>query len=149
MTTQILSFNQGARVLIVDDEPLVLDVLDSALLTSGLEVTTASDTQSALYHLERTTFDAIISDVHLDHLDAFDLLFLARRRSPDIIPIFITGAPALEDAEKAKSMGALYLSKPIGISNLVNTLLNALEAREVETVELNDYDNDRMRAVAH
>ena len=106
------------RILLVDDEPLVLEVLEGALGKEGYEVTTASDAQAALLLIERGAFDGIVCDVRLENLDGFDLLMIARKRNPTIAGILITGAPTDFDCERANDLAAAYLSKPIALGHL-------------------------------
>lgn len=112
------SDSHRGRILLVDDEPLVLEVLEGALGKEGYEVTTASDAQAALLLIERGAFDGIVCDVRLENLDGFDLLMIARKRNPTIAGVLITGAPTDFDAERANELAAAYLSKPIALGHL-------------------------------
>ncbi len=115
------------RILLVDDEPLVLEVLEGALGKEGYEVTTASDAQAALLLIERSGFDGIVCDVRLENLDGFDLLMIARKRNPTIAGVLITGAPTEFDAERANDLSAAYLSKPIALGHLFMRLDDLLK----------------------
>ena len=111
------SLHRG-RILLVDDEPLVLEVLEGALSKEGYDVTTASDAQAALLLIERGAFDGMVCDVRLENLDGFDLLMISRKRNPMIAGVLITGAPTDFDADRAKELSAAYLSKPIALGYL-------------------------------
>jgi len=113
-------------VLLVDDEPLVLEMFESILSEQGYDVFVAPNPQTALSHLEKTFFDVLVCDVLLDELDGFDIMTIARKKQPSIAVVLITGAPSEADAEKAAGQGAGYLSKPIGFDLLISTIENSI-----------------------
>jgi DNA-binding response OmpR family regulator len=122
-----------ARILLVDDEPLVLEIIGSALKADGYEVLSASTSQEALKYLDRTEFDGIVCDVRLENFDGFDILALSRKKNPSMAAILMTGAPCAEDSLRAEQMGASYLSKPIGMSELLSTVEGCLSiSKKVE-----------------
>lgn len=116
------------RVLLVDDEPLVLEMFESILAEQGYDVFVAPNPQIALNHLEKTYFDVLVCDVLLEELDGFDIMTIARKKQPSIAVLLITGAPSEPDAEKAAAQGAAYLSKPIGFDLLISTIQNCIES---------------------
>ncbi len=116
------------RVLLVDDEPLVLEIIDSALKKEGYEVVCAPNSKNALHHLEKTDFDGLVCDVRLENLDGFDVLAIARKKNPGIGAVLMTGAPTPEDAEQARALKVTYLSKPIGMGELIACIDRAVEA---------------------
>ena len=129
-----------AKILIVDDEPLVLEILELAFRQSSFDVVTANTSQLALKLLDRGHFDALISDVRLEHIDGFDLLKLARRGNPLLVAILITGAPQEVDAQRASEMSADYVVKPLSLSKLISRVKELMSTiGETESVErLND-----------
>ncbi|MFN8392677.1 MAG: response regulator [Bdellovibrionota bacterium] len=116
-----------ARILLVDDEPLVLEMIEGALKSEGYEVVCAPNSQAALKHLDRTDFDAMVCDVRLENLDGFDLLGLARKKHPSIAGLLMTGAPCPDDLNRAEQLSASYLSKPIGMVQLLATVEQLLD----------------------
>lgn len=123
--------NKG-RILLVDDEPLVLEIIEAALSKEGYEVTSAPDSQSALHLIERCSFDGIVCDVRLENLDGFDLLTVSRKRNPNLAAVLITGAPSDDDANRAKQMKAAYLSKPIALGHLFASLSRSLHMAKLD-----------------
>jgi len=115
------------RILLVDDEPLVLEIIDSALRKEGYEVVCAPSSQDAIRNLERSEFDALVCDIRLENLDGFDVLSIARKKSPIIGAVLMTGAPVADDAHRAAESNAMYLSKPIGIPELLRNVQKAIE----------------------
>ena len=79
------------RVLVVDDEPSVLQIAAALLASKGYEVLTAGDGFEALIQLRQSLPDAIISDLSLPNMSGFELLSVIRRRFPHIPVIAISG----------------------------------------------------------
>lgn len=114
------------RVLLVDDEPLVLEMFESVLVQEGYDVYVAPNAKEALGNLDKTFFDVLVCDVRLEDLDGFDIMAIARKKYPGIGVVLITGAPSDSDAKSAEQQNAAYLSKPIGFDLLVSTVTDAL-----------------------
>jgi CheY-like chemotaxis protein len=79
------------RVLLVDDEPLVLASLSAFLEASGFVCRTAGDGFEALRRLRETPPDIIISDLRMPNMSGFELLAIIRRRFPQIAVIVMSG----------------------------------------------------------
>ena len=79
------------RILIVDDEPAILETSSAVLGTKGYEVRTAADGFQALAELTRSLPDLIISDLRMPNMSGFELLSVIRRRFPHIPVIAISG----------------------------------------------------------
>lgn len=120
------------RVLIVDDEPLVLEMFESILEEEGYDVFVAPSSREAINQIEKTFFDVLVCDVKLEELDGFDVMAIARKKNPGVAVMLITGAPAEEDSQRAQELGAVYLSKPIGFDLLVSTVENAFTSAKSE-----------------
>jgi DNA-binding NtrC family response regulator len=78
-----------------------------------------------MQYLERTDFSALVCDVRLEGLDGFDILTIARRKNPSLGAVLMTGAPTPEDATQAENLRASYLSKPIGMDQLLRCVREA------------------------
>jgi EAL domain-containing protein (putative c-di-GMP-specific phosphodiesterase class I)/CheY-like chemotaxis protein len=104
-----------AKVLLVDDEPAVLRITKRRLERLGYGVTACATGASALEHLERESFDVVVSDVHMAGMDGLRLLRLVRERDLDLPVILVTGNPHVDSASAAVEYGAFqYLMKPVG-----------------------------------
>lgn len=101
------------KVLIVDDEPLVLEMFETMLRDAGYQTATAASAAQAQRCLTRESFDLIIVDVWLEDDDGFVLAQYAAKVQPKIGVVVITGRPSERDKEAAVALGFEYLSKPV------------------------------------
>src|SRR6185312_8117374 len=85
------------RVLVVDDEPDIREVIAEALQSAGYDVGTAEHGLDALLQMRKTTPDVIISDLNMPRMSGFEFLSVVRRRFPEIAVIAISGAYATGD----------------------------------------------------
>lgn len=125
-----------SRILLVEDNPEILDVLALGLEASGYHVTSALNGREALEHLRRrdTRFDVIISDVIMPELDGFGLLREVHH-DPDLLTIpfiFLTALDSLDHVRSAKRMGVDdYLMKPVRLEDVVIAIENRLQRARV------------------
>lgn len=124
------------RVLLVEDNPQLLDVLSLGLAASGYDVTTAVNGRMALEYLRRRDlrFDVIVSDVMMPELDGFGLLREVHH-DPELLTIpfiFLTSLDSLDHVRSAKRMGVDdYLMKPVRIEDVVISIENRLQRARV------------------
>src|SRR3954447_14135846 len=85
------------RVLVVDDEPTLAELLCMALRYEGWEVRTAADGRSAVKAARDFTPDVVILDVMLPDLDGLEVLRKLRARTPALPVLFLTARDAVED----------------------------------------------------
>ena len=109
------------KLLLVDDEPLILDMFDVVLKSSGFDTYLANTAKEALELLNSNEFDVLVADVSLEDFDGFEIESIAKKLYPNISSVLITGAPNPIDSQRALSLGIPYLSKPVGIDVLVHT----------------------------
>jgi len=103
-----------ARILLVDDDPIILDSLSGFLTVEGYEVAAAATVTEAIRRLEGSRFNLVITDVSMPDRDGFELLRVVRESFPEIVIILITGYGTVESAVEAIKQGAYdYLTKPI------------------------------------
>jgi CheY-like chemotaxis protein len=86
------------HILVVDDEPSVLQSVRALLQRSGFEVTTADGGESGLQELERTSFQLMIVDVFMPHMHGFESIRLFHQRAPKVPLIAISGYAFAERA---------------------------------------------------
>lgn len=121
-----------ASILLVDDEPLVLEMFQTVLSEEGYDVSVANSAPEALSLLNKRFFDVLISDVLLEDMDGFEIQAMAKQIYPNIGVVLITGAPNPIDAQRAFIYGINYLSKPTGFESLLQATAEAIEqGREV------------------
>ena len=89
------------RILIVDDEAIIRDVLKGALQAEGYILEEADCGKAALELIEKTSFDVVITDITMAQMSGIDLLFAIKERSPETEVILITAYASLETAEAA------------------------------------------------
>lgn len=102
------------RILLVDDDKIIVDSLREFLTEEGYTVDGADSVKSAVELLGRQPYAILITDVNMPEADGFELLDILRNRFNDVAPIVITGYGTIESAVEAMRMGAYdYLTKPI------------------------------------
>lgn len=110
----------SAKILIVDDEQFVRDLLEKVLKRRGHEVVAAPDADHALAALETSTFDLLLTDVVMPGMDGFDLLRRVKSAYPEIKVIVLTGYARKQSISDFLLYGADdYLSKPFQVHELV------------------------------
>ncbi len=103
-----------ARILVVDDDRIILDSLGEFLRLEGYEIQIATSFDGAVQVIDRQPVDLIISDVNMPGGNGFELLYVVRRKSPETAVIMMTAYGTIESAVEAMRMGAYdYLTKPI------------------------------------
>ncbi len=115
-----------ARVLIIDDEPLMRLSMTDALRAVGYEVSSASTGQEATEMLGSASFDVVVTDLRLPGMSGLELLRLSKERSPLGEVIMITAHGSVETAVQAMKSGAFdYLMKPFAMDELLMTVERA------------------------
>src|SRR5262249_45371441 len=108
-----------ARILVVDDERSMRELLAIVLRREGYEVLLAENGKSAIATLEKEPVDLLISDIKMPDLSGVDVLRAAKRVDQDILGIMITAFASTETAVEAMRLGACdYLSKPFDVDLL-------------------------------
>jgi len=121
------------RILIVDDEPLVLEVLSDVLAREGFQVSRAAEAVEALQHLEQQPHALVLCDIRMPGMDGFELLREIRRKEPGIDVIMMTGFGSLDGAIDAMTLGAAdYLIKPLKPKEIVARIRSILHRRMLE-----------------
>jgi two-component system, NtrC family, response regulator PilR len=115
-------------VLIIDDEPDILELLEITLGRMQLDVHCASDMKSALSLLDKNKFDLCLTDMRLPDGDGLEIITYVQKKHSQLPIAVITAHGSMETAIQALKLGAFdFLSKPLDI-NLLRTLVkNALK----------------------
>jgi DNA-binding response OmpR family regulator len=117
------------KILVVDDDRTVVDLLVRVLSAEGYAVRFAYDGESAMDWIERDTFDLIISDLMMPRRHGFQLIeqVRAKQDAAHTKILVLTAKTFPRDAERAQSAGAdLFLSKPFEIEHLKATISKLL-----------------------
>ena len=137
-----------SRVLVVDDEQSMRNMLAIALKQEGYEVVTAEDGEAARREIEASSVDLIVSDIRMPGLDGIEVLRFAREHTPGTEVILVTAHASTASAVEALRLGAYdYVTKPFDIDELKLTVRRALEVKELrkENVDLKLQLTDRHR----
>lgn len=122
----------SARLLIVDDDPVALDLLREVLSKEGYEVVSALSAEEAISQGIENIFDVIITDVRMGEKDGMDVLRSFKKTSPETAVIMITAFGSIDTAIEAIREGAFdYISKPFKLEEIKITVRRALEQRRL------------------
>lgn len=125
-----------ASVLVVDDEPFILDLLGSALRLSGFEVHSADSGRGALAAAAAHRPDIIVLDVMLPDIDGFTVAQRLRDRGSDIPVLFLTARDAVADRLAGLAAGGDdYVTKPFSLEEVVLRLQAILRRSRVSDAE--------------
>ena len=117
----------GRSILVVEDEAEQGQLIDSMLRGAALEPDLVEDTEAALGALARRHYGAVLSDIRLPGRSGIELVREARRLSPDIPVVVMTGFPTLESAVESIRAGAFdYIQTPFQREELLRVLRRAL-----------------------
>ena len=120
-------------ILIVDDEPSILQTLSGLLSDEGFEVTTAANGYEALKIIDTESPDLVLLDIWIPGIDGIETLKEIKKGNPTIQVIIITGHGTIETAVNATKLGAYDLiEKPLSIDKVIVAINNALNFRRLE-----------------
>jgi CheY-like chemotaxis protein len=122
------SNSDPVRILIVDDDPRVREVLSEMLESASYHVTQASNGKDAISVLQGATFHAIITDLVMPEQEGIETIKLIRQDYPQIKIIAMSGAFGGDYLRIAAYLGAhSTLAKPISLETLLETVQRTLE----------------------
>ena len=121
--------NARQRVLVVDDEASIRDLLSKTLALAEYDVDTAPDGTSALDRMRAFNYDLLIADLKMPGMDGLTLIRQAKRIKADLPVIIITGFSTESSAIEAVNLGvAGYLTKPFRVPQVLAAASKALGA---------------------
>ena len=121
-----------AKVLVVDDETYVREVICRRLTADGYACEQAADAEAALTMLESVAYDCVLSDINMPGMDGIGLLRTIGQNGSGVAVIMITGAPELDGALEAMRLGAYdHLTKPLNLEHLSLTVDRAIEKKRL------------------
>ncbi len=122
------------KILVVDDEQSLRDVLSIMLKRAGYVVTSAKDGEEAIELLHREIFDLVITDLRMSKIDGMEVLKAVKSVSPETVVLIITAFATVDSAVEAMKQGAYdYLTKPFQVDEVQLIIRNALEKRRLTT----------------
>ncbi|MGD8990640.1 MAG: sigma-54 dependent transcriptional regulator [Desulfobacterales bacterium] len=121
------------KILVVDDELSMRELLEYMLTSEGYGVTCAETGREAISLLEKEHFDLLLCDIRLGDITGLDVLRASRKQNPDNVVILISAYTTTETAVEAMNEGAYdYVPKPFDKDELLATVAKALELRSIE-----------------
>src|SRR5688572_9862553 len=130
--TKALADRRAPRILVVDDERSMRELLAIVLRREGYEVLLAENGRAAIALLENEPVDLLISDIKMPDMSGVEVLRAAKQIDPDILGIMITAFASTETAVEAMRLGACdYLSKPFDIDLLKMKVREKIENRQL------------------
>ena len=117
----------GRRVLVVDDEESIRELLTKTLALAEYEAQAVSDGKAGLELLRREPWDLLIADLRMPEMDGLSLIREARRLHPRLAVIIVTGYSSESSAIQAVNLGVVgYLVKPFRIPHVLSAVAKAL-----------------------
>ena len=139
-----MTYDSGARVLVVDDSALTLEVIQRNLSAAGYDVYTAASVNQAIDFLEHDSVDLVITDIKMPKISGLELLKYVKENLKSTEIMIITGYPSVKGAVEAVKDGAEdYLVKPFTDEELLAAVASMLEkqtnrrAAEVKSIPAN------------
>jgi DNA-binding NtrC family response regulator len=140
--------NPTKRVLVVDDEPMIVSLISTILREKGWDVTGAGSGTDGIDQLERARFDVILTDLVMPGDSGIDLLRAAKEIHPDVEVILMTGYATADTAIEAMRNGAFnYIMKPLKPGEVVNLVEKAYSQRQMQME--NRFLKSEIRAAYH
>jgi two-component system response regulator PilR (NtrC family) len=120
------------RVLVVDDEVSIRELLDITLRQEGYDVTLADGGEAAIRALDEAVFDLVVTDLRMRGLDGLAVLRAVKERAPETAVLMVTAFAPTDTAVEAMKLGAYdYLTKPFKLDELRLTIASALERKRL------------------
>jgi DNA-binding NtrC family response regulator len=114
--------SQRPKILIVDDDPSLLEALERSFLEAGEDVVAHGSFEDARRALHTTRFDALVTDVRLGAFNGLQLAVIGRDTYPDIRLIVFSGFDDPVLRTEAEHVGATYLVKPVTGAKLLEII---------------------------
>jgi len=123
----------ASRVLVVDDEDIMQDVMTDILTESGYSVEVADNGQSALEKVENGSYDLVFADIRMPVMNGMEFLRQAKDRKPDLDIIMMTGYASVDVAVEAMKLGAFdFITKPFNLEHIRIVAARAVERRKLK-----------------
>src|SRR5437867_1289702 len=120
------------RILVIDDESIIREVLEEILAREGHTITAVGDAETGLKALDQNPFDLVVLDLMLPGLGGLETLKEIKSKDPDQVVVMITAYGSVETAVQAMRMGAHdYLTKPFKNEDVLRILRNGLRHRRL------------------
>ena len=124
---------ESQRILIVDDEQVVREVLSDFLTSENFVVNAVASGEEALSELAKSHYDLVLTDMKMPGISGIDLLREIQKRKLDTVVIIMTGYGTVDTAVEAIKLGAFdYIMKPFKVDELLQVIRRALQHQQLE-----------------
>jgi CheY-like chemotaxis protein len=138
--------SERPKILIVDDEEDICELLGRWLGGNGYECATASNGDEALRALKSRTFDLVLTDIIMPGMSGMDLLNIIKTLFPDVGVLMITAVDDCQTGILAIELGAYgYIIKPLEMNDILINVANALQRRSEKRSALHSTDHVEIR----
>ena len=126
--------DESPRVLVVDDEKVIREILSDFLTMEGFLVRTVEDGEAALEELSRRSYNLVISDLKMPRMGGLELLGKINDEGLNVLTVIMTGFGTVETAIEAMKKGAYdYILKPFKVEEVVHIVQRGLERQRLQT----------------
>jgi len=135
------SQSEISRILVVDDEKVIREILADFLTLEGFDVTTAPDGAAAIERLSESSFNMVISDLKMPNMGGLELLEYIQEHHENLLTVIMTGFGTVETAIEAMKKGAYdYILKPFKVEEVVHIVQRGMEKQRLisENVRLKE-----------
>ena len=137
----------NGKILVVDDEPIVLRSCEGILKSEGYSITLATGGQEAINILQKDDYDLVITDLKMPEVDGIDLIRWVRNSKPATGVVIITGYPSQETIKDALNLGIIdYLPKPFTPPVLIDVTSKAMKMAMVRAVPEKTPEEDEIES---
>ncbi len=142
--------NSAYRVLLADDDTLVLNGFRETLGRSGYDVTAVDSGQAAVELLDTQSFDVVMTDLLMPSVNGLDVLRAALTKNPESVVVIVTGFATVRSAVEALRLGAYdYVVKPCEDKELLYRVRMGIERVQLQReLRLKELDTEKMKAIA-
>jgi nitrogen-specific signal transduction histidine kinase/ActR/RegA family two-component response regulator len=141
------SDGRNSSVLVVDDEPGMRTALSANFMRHGWRVETASGVRDAERACELTSFDLVVTDIHMRDGDGFEVMCSVQKTSPTTAVILLTAFGSVPEAVESMRIGAFdYLTKPVSFEQLQTAAARVMERINKKTPVVSFSKTARMKA---
>ena len=117
------------RILVADDDPLILELIEHVLPPPEFSLTLAQDGAEALRQIQQKDFDLVLTDIWMPEMDGLELLRQAKQLKPDLRVIVMTADSTPENVVRSiRNQAHDYVAKPFSVTLLLEVVRAALEA---------------------
>ena len=122
------------RILVVDDDALILESISELLKLEGYDVDSAGTAEQALKMMESSPYNLLLTDVNMPNVSGFELLKVVKQKYPRMVVVLITGYGTIENAVEAIKMGAIhYVTKPVIDDEIKLIVARSLQQQKLVT----------------